>query len=116
MPDNRRSGALEDFLRDLIVQGDKLINHAESSTERAREIGALFNEQDFKKAVLHTWLAWQEMPGRPYGTAINACYFGANSAAAGAFVSWFRKLLERTNNGVTGHTRLQEGGHGKCQA
>ena len=42
MPDNRRTGALEDFLKDLIELGDRLLPHAEASTARAKELGLGF--------------------------------------------------------------------------
>ncbi len=40
MPDNRRTGALEDFLRDLVTDGDSLFRHAETSTSGAKKRGA----------------------------------------------------------------------------
>ncbi len=94
MPDNRRTGALEDFLEDLIDGEDQLLPHAEDSTSTAQELGALFPLVSAKKAVLHTWLAWQEEPGRPYGLAIKAHYLRDDSDAARRFVLWFRSLFE----------------------
>ena len=94
MPDNQRSGALEDFLQDLVGKGDRLISLASRSTEEAKANGARFSESSRKKAVLHAWLAWQEDPGSPYGTAIRAEYFRADSLAALAFVEWYRKLFD----------------------
>lgn len=89
MPDNRRTGALEDFLWDLVKEGDPLLPHAESSASRAKELGAQYPDSRSPKAVLHTWLAWQEEPGRPYGVAIKARYFAASSQTADRFVAWF---------------------------
>ena len=95
MPDNRRSGALEEFLRDLVESKDPLLPLADTSTQHAQERGARFPDSDRRKAVLHAWLAWQECPGLPYGTAIRAKYFGHDSAAALAFVAWFRRVFYR---------------------
>lgn len=92
MPDNVRDGTLEDFLRDLIETNDSLIGHADSSTAAARQLGAKFSDADTKKAVLHAWLAWQEVPGRPYGTAVKAHFFRHDSPAATEFVRWLRDL------------------------
>lgn len=92
MPDNRRSGAIEDFLRDLIRQGDQLLTHSDESTEKAKSLGARFGDTDTKKAVLHAWLAWQETPGLPYGSAIRAHYLKVDSEAAEQFVAWCRSL------------------------
>ena len=93
MPDNRRTGTLEDFLGDLVAGGDPLLPHAEKSTSKARELGARFPAKDVKKAVLHAWLAWQKKPGRPYGTAIQAHYFREDSEAAERFVAWFSRVF-----------------------
>ena len=93
MPDNRRSGALEEFLQGLVRSGDSLLPIAEQSTHRAKEHGARFADSSRRKAVLHAWLAWQERPGLPYGSAIRARYFGHDSAAALAFVEWFKRVF-----------------------
>ena len=95
MPDNQRSGALEEFLRDLIAIQDPLLPIAKKSTSHAKEQGARFSDSDRRKAILHAWLAWQERPGVPYGTAIRARYFDHDSAAALAFVAWFKRVFYR---------------------
>lgn len=89
MPDCRHSGALEDFLQDLIKEDDLLLPHAEESVSKAKQLGARYSDVNTGKAVLHTWLAWQEEPGRPYGVAIKARYFGTESVAAHESVAWF---------------------------
>lgn len=94
MPDNRRSGALEDFLADLVDPDDRLLSHARKATGEARTLGAEFGEGDTQKAVIHAWLAWQREPGLPYGTAIRARYFTNDTPAADNFVSWFRRLYQ----------------------
>ena len=94
MPDNQRSGALEDFLKDLIDREDRLIQLATTSTKSAREHGAAFSDAHQGKAVLHTWLAWQENPGLPYGVAITAKYFRRKSAAEVQFIAWFRRVFQ----------------------
>jgi len=92
MPDNQHDGNLETFLRELIEDRDHLIGHAETATAEAKTRGAVFSDGDRPKAILHTWLAWQERPGVPYGTAIRAKYFRHDSPAAEAFVAWFKCL------------------------
>jgi hypothetical protein len=92
MPDNRHDGKLETFLRTLIDADDPLIDHATSATDAAKQLGAEFPNVDRIKALLHTWLAWQEEPGRPFGTAIRAGFFRHGSEAATAFVAWFKRL------------------------
>ena len=94
MLDNRRPGALEEFLRDLVNNEDALLQHAEASTAEALQRGAGFPNAKQRKAVLHAWLAWQRRPGLPYGLAITAHYFKHDTPAALAFVNWFRCVFE----------------------
>jgi hypothetical protein len=96
MPDNTQDGSLEDFLRTLVQTEDSLIDHAVAATRVAAELGASFPPQSRRKAQMHAWLAWQEQPGLPYGSAIKARYFGHDSEAACAFVAWFKKLFSVT--------------------
>ena len=93
MPDNRRSGALEEFLQDLVASGDSVLQVAEESTDLAKGRGAPFPDSKRSKAVLHAWLAWQERPGLPYGSAICARYFRHDSPGALAFVEWFKSVF-----------------------
>ena len=93
MPDNRTSGALEHFLKDLVDEDDPLLPLAYESTTAARDRGARFPEIKQVKAVIHAWLSWQKEPGRPFGTAIAAKYFSADSETAMAFLLWFDELF-----------------------
>lgn len=94
MPNNRHRGALEQFLATLVPQGDRLFDHAKDATREALKLGAAFAQHDVAKADLHAYLAWQEEPGRPYGTAIENEYLGDRSEVADAFVKWYRRLFE----------------------
>ncbi len=95
MPDNCMDGGkLEDFLDTLVMPDDPLRFLAETAAGQSRLYGAVFAPQDQIKATLHTWLAWQKEPGRPYGTAIIAKYFRSDSPVASDFVSWFKRLFE----------------------
>lgn len=84
---------LEDLLKTLIPDSDALWPHARTSTEEAKKIGASFSGVDTDKAEIHCWLAWQKEPGRPYGTAIKAKFFGHDSPQAMAFLRWLRTLF-----------------------
>ena len=94
MPDNRRTGELEDFLQELVDERNALYPHAQEATEAARLRGAEFPDQKAGKAVLHAWLAWQKEPGRPYGIAIKSGYLRHDSEAAIRFVTWFQRLFD----------------------
>jgi len=93
MPDNRNAGKLEDFLGLLIPEGNLCWPWAEEAMLRASsQYGAEFSEPDRIKARVHTWLAWQESPGLPFGTAIKAAMFSHNAVIATAFVDWMTRL------------------------
>lgn len=95
MPDNRSVGALEVFLHTLVPAGDPRWPLAEESTRQARELGPPGRRAPpDDKARLYAWLAWQENPGRPPGTAIHARFLTHDSALALEFVAWFREMYE----------------------
>ena len=93
MPDNQSQGQLEDLLSKLIEAQDACWPHACEATRHAKKLGAKFPDKDFSKANVYTWLAWQETPGLPFGTAIKAKYFAADSPEALKFVDWFKRLF-----------------------
>ncbi len=104
MPDNRREGALEDFLIDLINPTDPLLAHARSATNQAQELGAAFPVKATRKAELRAWLAWCEEPGLPYGSALRADYFRHDSSDAEAFLTWFSKLFHAAGTEEAGQS------------
>lgn len=93
MPNNANTGMLEDFLLELVKE-DGLLPHAQSATDEAMVIGGRFPAIHRSKAIVHTWLAWQEKPGLPFGTAIKAEYFRHDTESALAFVDWFKRLFQ----------------------
>lgn len=94
MPDNSTGGTLEDFLRLLVKEENRpLLEHAQNSIDNIPDGQRLFGANDDTKALLHTWLAWQAEPGRPFGTAIKARYLDADLPEAVAFVDWLRRLF-----------------------
>ena len=93
MPDNREPGTLESFLARLIPAEDALWPYAGEVIAEARARGARCREKDHLKGALHTWLAWQEDPGRPFGMALGAEVFRHDTPDALRFVSWFRRLF-----------------------
>lgn len=93
MPDNNLNGMLEDFVVSLaqpddilMVKADEVLNALESEgIQRYKSVHRT-------KAKIHTFLAWQDEPGKPMGQAITAKVLDANSPNAVAFVNWLRKL------------------------
>lgn len=92
MPDNKTPGILEDFLDSLIPQSDALRAHARCSVDSLPE--QRFSDNDRPKALIHTWLAWQKEPGRPYGTAITARFLNPNLSQANVLASWLERLFD----------------------
>ena len=97
MPDNRLPGMLEDFVRLLIPDGDALAPEAERALQVIEGQGLQrYASQHRPKAFVHTWLAWQEEPGKPMGLAIAKRYLDPASPQADVFVAWLCRLfLER---------------------
>jgi hypothetical protein len=91
MPHAGQPGAVEAFVATLIP-ASPLKQHADASTDQARNIGATFADKDLEKARLRTWLAWQKAPGAPYGRAIDEGFLVSSSPMADALVRWFREL------------------------
>lgn len=63
------------------------------SAHEAHQRGARCKPVDHLKSALHTWLAWQEEPGLPFGTALRAQVFRHDSEDALRFVAWFNRLF-----------------------
>ena len=73
MPNNRDCGRLEDFCLELADPGSRVV--ADEAVGLAENKGATrFNPIHRSKAVVHTYLAWQEEPGKPLGQALSANY------------------------------------------
>ncbi len=92
MPDNQTKGILEDFLRFLVPAGSPLFAHVEASIAAIPTSELQLSELSKPKALIHTWLAWQEEPGKPMGQAITARYLDADVPQVEVFVSWLNRL------------------------
>ena len=91
MPDNRTPGILEHFLRFLVPRQNALFDHVDASVDSIPDLR--FSQKDKPKAVIHTWLAWQKEPGRPYGTAITAHFLDINVPEVDVLASWLKELF-----------------------
>ena len=94
MPDNRVPGMLEDFVSFLVPEDDLLWPMAEEVVQRVIECDCRFRPTYRIKVKVHTWLAWQEEPGKPMGQAITARYLDANAPHAQELIGWIRKLFD----------------------
>ena len=95
MPDNNAHGNLEDFLSFLVPSypNNRLFEYAQHCVMSIPDDALLFPVPARSKAVMHTWLAWQEEPGKPLGLAITMRFFDSDSPRVNDFVAWLRELL-----------------------
>jgi hypothetical protein len=93
MPDNQTKGFLEDFLNFLVPLGSQLFAHAITSVDNIPANERRFREHARTKALIHTWLAWQEEPGKPLGTAITAHYLDPDVPQVNDLVYWLKSLF-----------------------
>ena len=91
MPDNTVPGTLEDFIGSLVPSDDVLREYAVTCVDQLPE--RRFLDAHKSKAVVHTWLAWQEKPWLPMGTAIKARYLQAEAPAVQQLIAWLRRLF-----------------------
>lgn len=92
MPDNRIDGMLEDFC--VLMAESSAIDFAKDCVSSAQEKGhASFIPNHRSKAVVHTYLAWQNEPGRPLGQAITAKVLDPHNPLAKTFADWLKKLF-----------------------
>jgi hypothetical protein len=92
MPDNQESGMLEDFCRKMIDPAQVAV--IEECLAYARRNGcATFKAVHHSKALVHSYLALQDEPGRPLGQAITANSLRGESDSALKFVTWLRRLF-----------------------
>lgn len=93
LPDNRQDGMLEDLLRDMMkpTAWDYILD----VVTRARSDGmADFKPVHQSKAVVHTYLAWQDEPGKPFGQSITANKLNPDaSETAKRLLEWLKTLF-----------------------
>jgi len=98
--DMTRGGALEDFALQLIPASDQLLAKAHRTLDEVEQLAGV-EEQRYipahrSKALIHTWLAWQQSPGLPMGTEIKAGYLRHDAPLALAFIAWLQRLFNPT--------------------
>ena len=96
MPDNRSHGMIETFLTYLVPKkDDPVLRWAEKAcAEASKSHRAPYKDVHADKAKIHTWLAWQDPPGRQLHDAVKHRILQPKSAHAAPFVKWFRSLYE----------------------
>lgn len=93
MPDNQLDGMLEDFCSQLATP--EALSFAEKCVNDAKDNNCTtFIETHKTKAVIHTFLAWQNEPGKPLGQAITARTLNPDHELAKTFARWLTELFE----------------------
>ncbi len=92
MPNNQDSGMLEDFCAELVEASS--LAFARECVEQAQERNVTtFKEVHRSKAVIHTYLAWQDEPGYPLGKAITSQALSHHTDVAVRFTNWLIRLF-----------------------
>ena len=93
MPNNQDSGMLEDFCTELAEP--ESLSFAKECVEQAYQRNVTtFKEVHRSKAVIHTYLAWQDEPGSPLGRAITSQALRPHTEIAIRFTNWLTRLFE----------------------
>jgi hypothetical protein len=93
MPDNALPGMVEDYLGLLVPAGDALFDRARRCVDEIPANERRFIPAHLTKAVIHTWLAWQDDPGTPLGQAITKRYFDSEGPHVGRLLAWLTRLF-----------------------
>ena len=97
MPDNRINGMLEDFVVYMIPDyaNDPLLKKTDEVLAELESNGLnAYKTVHHAKARLHTWLAWQDEPGTPMGTAITRQLLSTDGELCSTFIRWLELLFE----------------------
>jgi hypothetical protein len=95
MPNNNLNGMLEDFIAFLVPENDELMPVAENTLQNIENKKLnKYSETHKSKAKIHTWLAWQEEPGKPLGQSITNKALSTDSDICREFIEWLKLLFQ----------------------
>lgn len=96
MPNNNLNGMLEDFISFLVPKDDKLLQIVNSTLDDIEEKKLNKYASIHKsKAVIHSWLSWQEDPGTPMGLGITKRYLTTDEATCSLLIKWLDELFNK---------------------
>ena len=79
----------------MIEENDDILSIAKSTIdELMTKEYCRFTDFKKQKATIYTWLAWQETPGLPFGTALEAKYLNHNKEYLKPFLNWIGKTFQ----------------------
>lgn len=92
MPNNQDAGMLEDFIMEMIP--NTCVSAIEQCLGQAHlSACSAYKAVHHTKAVVHTYLAWQDEPGKPIGQAITAQALQPYTSTATQFSTWLNNLF-----------------------
>lgn len=92
MPNNTDPGMLEDFLKEMADPVAVQVAAQCVDMAKTKEV-TTFKQNHHSKAVVHTYLAWQDEPGKPLGQSVTSHAFRPHTPIAQNFTSWLKKLF-----------------------
>lgn len=94
MPNNNLPGLLEDFVATLSEPDDPLMAKADDVLNQLEEEKIQkYKDVHRAKAKIHSYLAWQDEPGKPMGTSITAHVLNPGSPNGVRFLEWLKRLF-----------------------
>jgi len=97
MPDNKNAGMLEDFLMNIVLKPAKCIDLATDCVKKAKEQDCCtFKDTHFSKAIIHTYLAWQDKPVNSLNLpklSIDETKFDSKAKLAQKLIVWLGKVF-----------------------
>jgi hypothetical protein len=94
MPNNKLPGMLEDFVAMLSEPDDPLMTKADDVLDQLeKEKIQKYKKVHRAKAKIHSYLAWQDEPGKPMGLSITAHVLNPESPNGQKFMAWLKRLF-----------------------
>jgi len=94
MPNNNLNGMLEDFIAFLVPENDKLLAIAGNTLQNIEHQNLdKYLPVHKSKALIHSWLAWQQDPGTPMGLAITKKYLTTDVETCKHLINWINNTF-----------------------
>ncbi|REJ40234.1 MAG: hypothetical protein DWQ54_18025 [Microcystis flos-aquae TF09] len=93
MPDNQSRGMLETFLA-YLVPDNNLWQYTHNKVIEAKQQGATYRDYHLDKAKIHTYLAWQDPPGKQLHDAVKQRILNQSYPQSANFLRWLQELYE----------------------
>lgn len=92
MPDNASTGELEDFVMQMISEGDPVWPRSKRYIREIPQADRKFQEDKIRRAELYAWLAARENP-RQMGSAIGSHDLNVDGDLCRNFLAWLKALF-----------------------